>query len=266
MTAKRTTGRSSEAGFTMTEMLVVTAVLGLVLAAVLGIYQVSLRSYLFAMAGEQAQLSGRAGLDRIASELRLINNGRSASSGAITAATPTSITFLADINNDTLDAAGNEATLTALANLGDTTVQISSAAGFSVGELLYVADGSSSENKAITAIAGNTLTLGAGLDSWYPAGSIVRSVETVSYSLDGTGTLRRQVGGGGAQPLTSGVTAFQITYWNEVTPPVEITDLSAQVSRDQVRELRLQLTTAARSGDQMVSRTLRAGVKPRNLL
>ncbi|MFQ5899102.1 MAG: PilW family protein [Candidatus Methylomirabilia bacterium] len=266
MTATRATGRAPEAGFTLTEMLLVTAVLGLVLAAVLGVYQVSLRSYLFTTAGETAQLSGRAVVDRIASEFRLINNSRSVSPGAITAATATTITFLAEINNDTLDAAGADATLTAPANAGDTEAQVSSAAGFSAGELLYVADGAISENQVITGIAGTTLTLGASLDASYPAGSVARSVETVTYTLDGTGTLRRQVGGGGAQPLASGVTAFQITYWTGVTPPVEITDLTTQVNRDRVRELRVTLTSTAQSGDQTVSRTFRASVRPRNLL
>lgn len=260
-----------EAGYTLAELLIVIAVLGFVMAAVLGIYQTTQQSYLFATAGEDAQLTARAVLDRVVSEFRLINYGRprsaesNPSAGAITAATATSVTFLADINNDTLTSSGANATLAAPANSGATTVQVSSGAGFSKGELISIADGVISETQSITAISGTTLTLGAGLGTSYPTGSIVRSVETVTYSLDNAGNLTRTVGGSGAQPIASGVPTFQITYWDGSIPPVQITDVTSQGNRDSVREIRVQLTVSSQSGDQTVTRTMQASVRPRNL-
>ena len=256
--------RARESGYTLAELLIVMAVLGFVMAAVLGIYQTTQRSYLFAAAGEDAQLSARAVLDRIVSEFRMINSGRAVSTGAITAATATSITFLADINNDTLTSGGADATLAALASSGATTVQVSSGSGFSAGELLSIADGAISETQSVSAVSGTTLTLGAGLSTWYPAGSVVRSVETVTYNLN-SGSLTRAVGGSGAQTIAAGVTTFQITYWDGSVPPVQITDVSSQGNRDNVREIRVQLTVSSTSGDQTVQRTMQASIRPRNL-
>ncbi len=253
-----------EDGYTLAELLIVLAILGFVMAAVLGIYQTTQQSYLFATAGGDAQLTARSALDRIVSEFRMINNGRAASEGAITAATASSITFLADINNDTLTSAGAEATLAAAAGSGATSVQVSSGSGFSVGELLSITDGAIKETQTITAISGTTLTLGAGLSQSYPAGSFVRSVETVTYNLSGS-DLTRTVGGSGAQPIASGVTGFQLTYWDGSVPPVQITDVSTQANRDGVREIRIQLTVSSKSGDQTVQRTMQAAARPRNL-
>lgn len=256
-----------QAGFTLIELLVAAAMLALVIGAVVGIYQVTQRSTLFASAGEDAQLSARAVLERLATELRLINAGRGTTAGAITAASATSLTFLGDVDSDTL-AAGNDATLTAAVNTGATTVQVSSATGFSVGELLSIADGAIQETQSIAGISGTTLTLGAGLSTSYPLGSIVRSVETVTYTYTagaGGGTLTRAVGGGAPETLADNLPALALTFWDGSIPPVQITDVSTQGNRDQIREVRVQLTARSQSGDQVVSRTMAATVRPRNL-
>lgn len=258
----------TQQGFTLTELLIVVAVLGFVVAAVVGIFQVTQRSALFASAGQEAQTAARSVLDGLASDFRMINAGRSTSAGAITAASPTSMTFLADIDNDTLDAGGNDPVLTALADAGATTVLVSSTPGLSAGELLSVADGPISETQPIVAVSGNTVTLGAGLSTWYSAGSVVRSVETVTYTYTPTptgGTLTRTVGGGAPQILADNIQALQFTYWDGFTPPAQIADLTTQANRDQIREIRVQITTRSHSGDQAVSRSMSVTVRPRNL-
>lgn len=267
---------ASQAGFSLVELLITTAILGIVMAAVIGVYMVAQRATLSATAAEDAQSVSRSTLERLLTDLRLINAGRGAPSGAgaITAASATSITFLGDIDNDTLDAlTGNDATLTAAATAGDTTVQVSSATGFSVGEWFSVANGATSETQAITDIAGTTLTLQApGLSNPYPVGSIVRSVETVSYVFDpATATLCRTVGGACPPPpfpdplvLAAGLTGFQLTYWDGSLPPIQIINPANQASRDQIREIRITLTSRALMGDQTVSRTMTSTVRPRN--
>ena len=259
----------TEAGFSLIELVVVVAILGIVLAAVLGMLQGTQRVILFASAGEDAQVTARAALNQLATDLRLINRGGPTSAGAITAASATSITFLSDIDNDTQDGAGNNATLTALANIGATTVQVNSATGFSVGELLSIADGPVAETHPITAIAGTTLTLGAGLTASYPVGSIVRSVETVSYTWDlATRTLCRNVGGACIAPfpnillIATDVTGFQLTYFDSAG--AVIPNPTTQAARDAIREVRVQLTSLAQSGDQTVSRIMAVTVRPRN--
>lgn len=263
----------AEAGYTLVEFLIVAAIIGFAMAAIVGIYQVTQRSTLFASAGEDAQLSARSVLDRLATELRMINAGRGVTTGAITGASATSIAFLGDIDSDTVafnpgPGTWADATLTTTpqANAGATTVQVSSATGFSVGELLSIADGPISETQSITAIAGTTLTLGAGLSTWYPTGSIVRSAETVTYTYTPAapgGTLTRTVGGT-TDTLADNISALTFTYWDGSIPPVQITDLTTQANRDQVREIRSQITVRSQTGDQTVSRTMPATVRPRN--
>ena len=270
---------ASEAGFSLVELLVTMAILGLMMAAVLGIYTVTQRSMLIATAAEDAQSVARSTLDRLLTDLRLINAGRGTPSGAILAgSSATSIVFLGDVDNDTLDAFGNDATLAAAAAAGAKTVTVSSATGFSVNEWFSVANGATSETQLITGVAGTTLTLGAGLTNSYPVGSIVRSVETVTYAWDpASGALCRNVGGLCVVPFPNNLTiatiatnppGFQLftywTSWNGPIPPAQITDLSTQLNRDLIREIRVTITGQARMGDQTRARTMSASVRPRN--
>lgn len=263
-----------EAGFTLTELLIVVAILGFAMAAVLGIYQVTQRTTFFASAGEEAQLSARAVLDRLATELRMTNAGRTTTTGAVTAASATSITFLGDVDTDTVTfnsatSTWTETTLTALADTGQNTLQVSSANGFSVGEVVLLADGSIRETQSITTISGNTLTVGAGLTTFYITGSIVRSIETVTYTYTPptapatAGTLTRTAGGT-TETLADNITTFQLTYWDGSVPPVQITDLTTQANRDQIREIRIRIITRSQTGDQTVSRAMDVTVRPRN--
>lgn len=261
-----------EAGYTLTELLVALAILGFSMAAVFGIYQVAQRSTIYATAGEDAQLSTRGALDRVVADLRLINAGRpaptapSSATGFITAASSSSITFLADIDNDTLDSSGNDATLTAAASSGATTVTVSSVSGFSVGEYLAIADGPTVEAQSITAINTSTkvITLGAGLSTSYPVGAVVRSIETVTYTYtSNTSTLTRTVGST-TDTLADNLSGFTLTYYKSV-PRTAITDVSTQANRDTITEIDIEITSLSSSGGQNVKRTMLATVRPRNL-
>lgn len=261
---------NSEAGFTLVELLIVATVLAFTMAAVFGIYQVTQRSILFSAAGEEAQVSTRAVLDRIIFDLRMINNGRTVWPNAITAATTASITFLSDIDNDTLTAAGVDATTTALADVGANQVPVSSTAGFSAGEQLFILDNPVSETRAITGIGGNNLTLGTALTNWYSSGSIVRSAETVYYAWDQNplgGNLCRSVGAActftDADIIATGVTNFQLTYLNSTGGTIANT--ATQPNRDLIRAIQVSISVLSRSGDQVVTRTMAATVRPRNL-
>jgi hypothetical protein len=235
------------------------------MGAVFGVYEISQRQYGIASAGEEALFFARTVLERIASDLRMAGAGWTRSEGVILAASSATISFLGDINGDTLDSRGLDATLDADAPLGATVVRVSSGGGFSKGDFLQIADGAIRENRLITAVAGKSLTLAAGLSTRYPAGSSVRSVETVTYSLDGIGTLRRAVGGGGAQPFANRVQSFTLTYWDGSDPPSPFIPVS-QADRDRIRQITVKLTVLVPSGGWSVARTIESSVRPRNLL
>lgn len=289
----------SETGFTLIELLIVTAILGVTMAAVLGIYQVTQRSTFFATAGEDAQVVVRAVLDRVTADLQLLNAGNATSTGAITVATPnataTTFEFLAPVRQvaenlldvgDTLDSSGNFITVAAYAAVDAPSITVNNASVISCGTTITIADGPISEarelapgtatnaNACKSGTGNNTLALTTKLTTYYPIGSFVRSVETVSYRWDGppppagtgSGKLCRSVGSAcptsglysDPQLLAENVTKFQLTFLDSANPPNSTTDLGL------IRAVRVEVSVASKSGDQTVSRTMRVTVRPRN--
>lgn len=247
--------RRGEGGFTLIELLIVTTLVAIVTTAIFGVYTVTQRSASTATASEDALGSARSGIDRLAADLRAINAGRQGQLGAITAAAATSLTFLG------FDTSVTPATLTVAANAGDTAIQVDNAAGLTAGKFLTIDP--YFESHKITAVAGTTVTLEEALAIPYPIGRAVRAIETISYAYaaNGThGTVTRTVGGAADPPLLDNVSSFLITYCDGATPP----NCTAP-ALDQVREIRVEVTTTAVSGSQAASRKLSLSLRPRNL-
>ncbi len=284
------------AGFTFVELLIVTAIVGMVMAAVVGIYQVTQRSTLFATAGEDAQLTARAVLGGLATDLRLINTipfvipAPPAPLPAITVATATSITFLGDIDN-TVDANGRPITLNAYTDVGATSLTVNPPATstgmdlntlFPCGAYVTIADGGVMESHLLAAnncVTGNTLTLATALQTYYPGstgasatplGSIIRSWEQVTYAWDpGSQSLCRAVNNTcpaapfpGADPrvIATGVTNFQFTYLDAAG-----NTLGNPPPLGSIRAVRVVISVFTQSGDQSVTRSMEVTVRPRNL-
>lgn len=258
-------------GYTLVELLIVMAIVGLVAAAVLGVYQVSQDIYIRATALEDAQLGARAGLDRMTSELRLIGaywSGATGAGSAITAATATSISFMADVNGDTV-VNNAETTVAAGTTASGATVQVSGTAlqaddAFNVyqqspalNDYVYIANGAKREVKQISVLVGTTLTLVApALTTTYPAGSLVRSVETVTYNF-AANSLTRSVGGSGNDTIIDNVTGLTLTYLD-----ANGINLGAAPPPASIREIQMSLTTQGADGSR---RTMTSRVRPRNL-
>ena len=81
------TGLRSQKGFTLTELLVVVSVVGLLLAAALAVNRSGLQAYLTGSNRVEVQQNARTALDRIAREIR--------EASGITTAGASSITFVA---------------------------------------------------------------------------------------------------------------------------------------------------------------------------
>jgi prepilin-type N-terminal cleavage/methylation domain-containing protein len=258
-------------GYTLVELLIVVAIVGMVAAGILGVYQVSQGIYTRATGLEDAQSGARAGLDRMASELRLIGSfwvGASGAGNAITAATSASITFMADVNGDTV-VNNAETTVAAGTTASGTTVQVSGTAtqaadAFNVypqspalNDYVYIAKGGRREVKQISVLAGTTLTLVApALTTTYPAGSLVRSVEIVTYNF-AANSLTRSVGGSGNDTIIDNVTGLTLTYFD-----ANGTSLGASPPPASIREIQMSLTTQGADGSR---RTMTSRVRPRNL-
>lgn len=258
------------AGYTLVELLIVVAILGLIALAIGGVYQVSVQAYTRSASLEDAQLGARAGLARMITELRLIGafwNGATGAGTAITATTATSITFMADVNGDTV-INGAETTTTAAIASGSTAVVVNASAtnvasSFNVyqtaalNDYLYIANGAMREVSQISGVSGSTLTLATALANSYPTTGIVRSVETVTYNFDaGTGSLTRSVGGSGAAAIVDNVTGLTLTYFDANGTLLNPVTLAL------IREIQISLTTQGSDGSR---RTMTSRVRPRNL-
>ena len=247
-------------GYSLVELLMVLAIAGLIGGAILGVYRVSQDTYIRASSLEAAQLGARAGLDRMASELRLIGSywvGANGAGNAITAVTSSSITFMANVEGPAVSN-GAEATATALI-ANTVTLSLSATAttdAFKVNDYIYITNGGTRDVRQITGIGDNTLTIAPALSSAYPVGSLVRDVKTITYTRNGgANTLTRTQGAGGAHPIVDNVTGLTFTYFlsDGVTPT---TDPAL------IREIQVALTVQSPDGSV---RRMTTRVKPRSL-
>lgn len=264
-------------GYSLVELLIVMAIVGVIAGSILAVYQVSQGIYIRATALEDAQLGARAGLDRMANELRLIGSywvGATDAGNAITAATPTSITFMANV--DDLSMTGNppaqapEATVCSGCTATGDTIPLSLTAtaitnafriyaDTTLNDYIYIANGARREVKQIGGINGNTLTLPIGtLLRWspYPAGSLVRDVKRITYGINNN-TLTRSQGGSNADPIVDNVLGLTFTYFGTAGAA-----LSANPPVASIREIQIALTVQGTDGSQ---RLMTTRVRPRNL-
>jgi len=99
-------------GFTLVELLVALAVVGLVMGATLTVLQQGQDGYVRAVARLEAQQSARVALERVAREIRTAGfDPTGAAFAAIMSPAPTSFTIQKDLNgNGVIDAAGEAVT------------------------------------------------------------------------------------------------------------------------------------------------------------
>lgn len=255
--------RTKVEGYTMVELLIALAIAGVIGGAIVGVYRVSQDTYIRASSLEAAQLGARAGLDRMANELRLIGSywvGASGAGNAITAALPGSITFQADVDADTLNAAGQEITLTAAAASGSNSISVNRTTGtigdnaFTAGEWVLVANGATREVKQIGSgyTSGLSIPLTAPLTSSFsgpPQPATVRSVETITYDLNGTSLRRNSLG------IVDNVTNLAFTYFGA-------DGVTQTANAALIREIQVALTVQGPDGS---ARRMTTRVKPRSL-
>jgi prepilin-type N-terminal cleavage/methylation domain-containing protein len=283
--AARRRALAGEGGFTLAELLVVIVILGMIMAALFGVLDVSQRAYTRAMSSEDAQITARAALDLMAREIALAGSfytgivgsalpppspfPAAAFWGATTSDAPTAsvLSFRGDVDRDAVTTATNTT-----AN----SVTVASATNLCPGEWVHISQGSAQEVRQIASVAGTTVTLATSLVGTYDTtGGVVvavRSVETISYTYDPeAGTLSRTmthspwltvppdasscaVPLAADQVLVENVTAFEFKYFDDLG--VETSSAGA------IREIRISITTAGSAGHR---RTMQVRVRPMSL-
>lgn len=244
-------------GFSLTELLVSCGVLGMVMAAVGGVIATGSQISNDGDNRAQAQQAARAGMI-MEEDLRLAGSGFPPSAIKITAATPTSVSFWAD-----LLAASTR--LTANANANDTALTVADASGFRSGDVIYLINTDQFSTVTVSSAAGTTINVAPpGAPRAYSQGVQVGRPKLVRFAWDNVNTLLKDSGdGAGLQPLASGVTGFSLTYFDTADAVIPPGSLAANLGS--IRRIVVTLTT--QSAGSVDSRTfnLTSSVRPRNL-
>ena len=245
-------------GLTLTELLVTLAVMGLVMAALVGV-QVSGNTLV--LTGEnqaQAQQAARTAM-LMEEDLRLVGYGYPPALTAITGASQTSITFWADLNNVST-------TLAAAVAAGAKTFTVAGGLGINPNDTIYLANGSISESQTVKTVVGTTITVnGSGVANAYPQGAVVGRPLAVTYSWAGN-TLSKDPGDGtGSQALATGVQVQQFSYFDTTDTAILTSNLSANLAN--IRRLAITMTAQSTAPNPCNARsfTVTTYVRPRNL-
>ena len=218
-------------GFTLIEILIALSTFLIVLFAVYTSFESSQATY---AAGEQRadiQQSARIAIEMMSADLRLAGYGFPTGAGAITVASPTDISFWADLNNAST-------VIVADVGAGNITLSVQSAAGIQAGNIIHLINGTVSEQRTVaavnTGVNPHTITLTAATTNAYPWGSQVGRPRLVRYcwhdnpNLDGfappaacgalaANTIYKDEGdGGGLQPVAN-IQNFQVGAANFLT-------------------------------------------------
>ena len=218
-------------GFTLLEILIALGTFLIVLFAVYTSFESSQATY---AAGEQRadiQQSARIAMEMMSADLRLAGYGFPPGAGAVTVATPTDISFWADLNNAST-------VIVADVGAGNTTLSVQNAAGIQAGNTIYLINGTVSEQRTVaavnTGVNPHTITLTTATTNAYPWGSQVGRPRLIRYcwhdnpNLDGfapppacaalaANTIYKDEGdGGGLQPVAN-IQNFQVGAANFLT-------------------------------------------------
>jgi prepilin-type N-terminal cleavage/methylation domain-containing protein len=240
-------------GFTLTELLVASALMGIVLLATSALYINSNTLFITETNRAEAQQGGRAAL-MIQEDLRMIGTGVPAALPKITVATPTTITFVGDTR-------GASTLLTAAVAPGNTTFNVSTTAGIQMGDSINLINGATWQNFTVSGTTPTTISVGVASTGSYPVGAQVGVPRTITYQWNsGTQTLMRDAGdGNGLLPLTTGVQNFALTYFDGNFPEAQTTVLAA------IRRIAISMTTQSTATAGAGYFTINSDARPRNL-
>lgn len=199
---------NNERGYTLAEMMVVCAIVGLVMASLLGLIMSGQQAYWYGTTQVDGQQAVRVAIERMAKDIR-----------------EAGYEPLVPETNPVLCPNGATYPLYPLGPSCYKFVPITSQSATAM-TLQYNWDGST---------AGTHITVGSVADPMCPAATPLCRGEQVTYALAG-GTLTRHetVDGGTAEPIASGITGLTFTYRDA--------DNNVTASRDLIRIVEISIT------------------------
>lgn len=246
-------------GVTLVELLMALAILGVVMAGLLTVYMAGVSIGSTGTNRTEAQQSARATLS-IDERLRLSGYGYPRTLPTFTAATPTSMTFWADLRN-----ASTILTVDLGQGVGNTTLTVSDVSRINPGDTIYLIKGDLWETLTVTAVT-DTITVAAGptLRS-YERGTLVGRPRPITYSWNAlTQELSMNAGDGtGAQPLVEGVQNLQFQYFD--TGDVAIAPAALAANLGNIRRIVITMTARSVGTSNPATFTVTSSVRPRNL-
>lgn len=255
-------------GYTLIELLIALAMVGLIMAGVATAYSVGSAMYLTGSNQAQAQQDTRVALMMLEEDLRLIGYGypTDATLPKITNVTSTStnvsITFWADLASASTVLASGVAS-------GATTLTVPTPTSIVAGDNIYLINGAQWERRLVTAVTAGTpnttITVGAATSQYqtcpcsFPQGAQVGRAKLIAHAWNqGTGTITRDIGdGNGPQTLVTGVQTFALTY---LDANGNTTTTAANI-RQVMIDMAIQLASYFDGGTAKIT----SDIRPRNL-
>ena len=250
--------RFDQRGFTLFELLMALAIMGLVMAGVVSLYMTGNSIYLAAANQVETQQAARGAMLMLEENLLLAGDGFPTVPGTpkITAATPTSITFWADLTNGSTRLSGD-------VDPGNTTLNVNSAAGIKPGDTVYLISGGQWEMRTVSSVTGTTITITAGAGAFYPQGAQVGRPKAIAFSWAANRISKDAGEGGGLQPLADGVQAFQLRYFNAGNNEIQPADLTANLAN--ITRIAITVTVQSASALNQGTFIITSDIRPRNL-
>ena len=261
-------GGIDQEGYTLIELLIALAMMGLIMAGVATAYSVGSATYLTGSNQAQVQQDTRVALMMLEEDLRLIGYGYPTATtlpkitNVTSTSTNVSITFWADL-------AGGSTVLAADVAAGATTLTVPSPTNIVTGDIIYLVNGAQWERRPVNAVTAGTpntaITVGAATAQYqncpclFPRGVQVGRPKLIVHAWNqGAGAITRDIGdGNGAQTLVTGVQAFALTYLdangNTTTTPANI------------RQVMINMTIQSASTFDGGTAVITTDIRPRNL-